>query len=321
MTDDFSPLVSIIIPVYNGGKYMREAIDSAIAQTYRNIEIIVVNDGSSDAGETERIAGTYGDRIRYFAKPNGGVSSALNMGIRNMRGAYFSWLSHDDVYTPDKIEKQIRALAELEDRETLIVCRTENIDEHSQPITLAVKHDRFLPENVVLSWDTVLMSLLRDGCLNGCALLIPKSVFDRCGNFDESLRFCQDLLMWEKIFLNKYSLYCIPSACVKSRVHSGQLTQTGQALFHTDSEAMSGYMIPKLREVSTKEQNFLFEYIRFNAKHLNRNVVKRAYACAKEGNLLSVSQKVKIRISAAWGYVRPAVRRVYYAVSHKIKTT
>ena len=77
----YEPLVSIVIPVYNGANYMRQAIDSALAQTYGNIEIIVVNDGSTDGGETERIALSYGDRIRYFRKENGGCASALNYGI------------------------------------------------------------------------------------------------------------------------------------------------------------------------------------------------------------------------------------------------
>ena len=82
----YSPKVSIVIPVYNGANYLSEAIDSALAQTYSNIEILVVNDGSNDEGATERIAKSYGEKIRYFAKENGGVSSALNLGIREMHG-------------------------------------------------------------------------------------------------------------------------------------------------------------------------------------------------------------------------------------------
>ena len=83
MTD--APLVSIIIPVYNGSDYLKEAIESALAQTYSNIEILVVNDGSCDDGKTEEIALSYKDRIRYITKPNGGVSSALNLGIAQMK--------------------------------------------------------------------------------------------------------------------------------------------------------------------------------------------------------------------------------------------
>ena len=133
---EFNPKVSIIIPVYNGSDYMREAIDSALSQTYDNIEIIVVNDGSKDNGESERIALTYGDKIRYIYKENGGVSTALNEGIRHMSGEYFSWLSHDDVYTPDKIKKSVLALSQLSDKTTVIRCDSMHIDKNSEPIKM-----------------------------------------------------------------------------------------------------------------------------------------------------------------------------------------
>ena len=81
------PKVSIVIPVFNGENYLHEAIDSALAQTYKNCEIIVVNDGSTD--NTEAIAKSYGNKIRYFRKENGGGSSALNLGIDNMEGEDF----------------------------------------------------------------------------------------------------------------------------------------------------------------------------------------------------------------------------------------
>ena len=85
----FLPKVSIVIPVYNGANFLREAIDSALGQTYPNIEILVVNDGSDDGGETESIALSYGNQIRYFRKENGGVATALNFGIEHMKGDYF----------------------------------------------------------------------------------------------------------------------------------------------------------------------------------------------------------------------------------------
>ena len=115
----FNPLVSIVIPVYNGANYVSEAIESALKQTYKNIEVIVVNDGSTD--NTEKIVKKYGDKIRYFYKENGGVASALNLGIKNMKGEYFSWLSHDNIYYSNKIEIQIEALRTLIDRETIII--------------------------------------------------------------------------------------------------------------------------------------------------------------------------------------------------------
>ena len=87
------PLVSIIIPVYNGSDFLRQAVNSALGQTYTNIEVIIVNDGSNDNGKTEEVALSYGKRVRYLCKENGGVASALNFGISQMKGEYFSWLS------------------------------------------------------------------------------------------------------------------------------------------------------------------------------------------------------------------------------------
>ena len=102
------PKVSVIIPVYNGSNYLSDAINSALSQTYSNLEIIIVNDGSNDNGKTKEIALSYGNKIKYIEKENGGVSSALNIGIKNMTGEYFSWLSHDDIYYPNKIEESIK---------------------------------------------------------------------------------------------------------------------------------------------------------------------------------------------------------------------
>ena len=104
------PLVSIVIPVYNGSKYLGEAIDSALEQTYKNIEIVVINDGSKDNGKTRAVAKSYGDKIRYYEKENGGVSSALNYAIKMSKGQFISWVSHDDKILPEKIELQIEYL-------------------------------------------------------------------------------------------------------------------------------------------------------------------------------------------------------------------
>ena len=91
--DFYQPKVSIVIPAYNASNYLAEAIDSALAQTYSNTEIIVVNDGSKDDGATAAVAAKYGEKIRYVEKENGGSSSALNAGIANMTGEWFSWLT------------------------------------------------------------------------------------------------------------------------------------------------------------------------------------------------------------------------------------
>lgn len=119
MTEN-APLVSIVIPVYNGSNYLSEAIDCCLNQTYPHVEIIVVNDGSNDGGKSHAIATSYGSKIRYYEKENGGVSTALNLGIEKMKGQYFSWLSHDDLYLPQHIETQVEALIKTPGADSVI---------------------------------------------------------------------------------------------------------------------------------------------------------------------------------------------------------
>ena len=171
----FAPKVSIIIPVYNGSNYLKEAIDSALSQTYENIEVIVVNDGSNDNGATDQIAQGYGDKIRYLCKENGGVSSALNLGIREMTGEYFSWLSHDDKYEKGKVQNSVDYLASFKNTENLIaMCGGYYIDANSKRI----KDMQFdFSKDVVYSGKEVLQYLLTHGVLDACCLLIPKQAF------------------------------------------------------------------------------------------------------------------------------------------------
>jgi glycosyltransferase involved in cell wall biosynthesis len=207
--------VSIIIPVYNGSNYLRIAIESALSQDYSNIEIIVINDGSSDENKTRNIALTYIDKIRYFEKENGGVASALNLGISKMEGDYFSWLSHDDLYKPNKISSQISYLL--------------NTKLNSKNIILYSDFS-LVNENGVIFWNSDLSSSLNYSFriwltlfsqLNGCTLLIPKRAFDIVGGFDESLKHTQDYDLWGRLSY-KYEFVYVPINLVESRQHSEQ---------------------------------------------------------------------------------------------------
>ena len=314
------PLVSIIIPVYNGSNYVREAIDSALAQTYPNTEVIVVNDGSTDGGETDRIVREYGDRVRYYAKKNGGVSSALNMGIRQMEGEYFSWLSHDDAYEPDKIEKQVALLAQCDSPEsTLIYCRCMYMDADSQPIKDQRMSLHYTPHQLY-SANEVLHTLLRKTTFNGCCLLIPKKALIECGGFDETLRFCQDAFMWYSIFMKDYSLLCTDEVCVRNRIHGGQLTQKGQALFRKECSAISEILASEFEKISTPENNFLKAYLISDARHFSFGRVKAIIMLGKKKRLISGMTACKAYAVCAYGKIRPFIRKLYYTLFRRIKT-
>lgn len=216
MPKKFEPLVSIVIPVYNGSNYLSEAIDSALFQTYKNIEVIVINDGSKDDGKTEEVALSYGNKIKYLTKVNGGVATALNLGIEKMQGDYFSWLSHDDMYTEDKIEKQIEALSIIEDKKTIITGGYKVVNssgEYLHEVDPMSLHPIEKLENSVYP--------LFHGMIHGCAILIHKSHFERVGVFETTLPTTQDfelffrMLRGQKIIFQK-ELY------VKSRSHDEQ---------------------------------------------------------------------------------------------------
>src|SRR4051795_3380132 len=109
MGTDF-PLVSVVIPNYNYGRYVRQAVDSVLAQTYPSVEIIVVDDGSSD--DSVALLQSYGSSIKLVAQSNGGVHKARNRGIEESKGEFVAFLDADDWWEPTKLARQMELFAD-----------------------------------------------------------------------------------------------------------------------------------------------------------------------------------------------------------------
>lgn len=242
-----TPKVSIVIPVYNGANYLRDALDSALNQTYTNIEIVVINDGSNDNNATEEIALSYGDKIRYFKKPNGGVASALNYGISKMSGDYFSWLSHDDLYTNDKIEQQINFLFTLKDSSNAIVYSDFSVFTSDPNISRRIFINKIHPKAFGFH-------LAKENNIHGCTLLIPKKAFEELGIFDEKLRITQDYDLWFKM-AQKYEFHHIKADLVKARSHPQQDTITLNTKVKSDSDFLITKFILGLTDQELKLGN------------------------------------------------------------------
>jgi hypothetical protein len=204
--------------VYNGSNYLRAAIDSALAQTYGNCEIIVVNDGSAD--DTEEICLSYGDHIRYFRKENGGVATALNLAIEKMRGEYFSWLSHDDVYYPRKVEAQIEALKRDGDMRKIVLGDFDVLNQDTGE-RISVILNKIADEYQITNSVFPVVKCL----IAGCALLIHRSHFERVGTFNEKMRYVQDYNLWFRMFRKQKSLY-VNELMYSVREHGEQDTKT-----------------------------------------------------------------------------------------------
>lgn len=213
VSDNCKPLVTIVIPVYNGADFLADAIQSALDQTYEAIEIIVVNDGSNDGGATECVAQSFGDAIRYFSKPNGGVASALNLAILQMSGDYFSWLSHDDLYSKNKIERQMMALLSSLGSDTIAYSNYSIFSDN--PATAIPVHLKEISPIQFRCWLTL------ESSLHGCTLLIPRTALETCGGFNEALRTTQDYDLWFRL-AEKYQFLHIPEVLVQARCHVKQ---------------------------------------------------------------------------------------------------
>lgn len=315
------PLVSIVIPVYNGEDYLQEAIESALKQTYKNIEILVVNDGSTD--RTEQIAGAYGNKIRYFYKPNGGVASALNLAIEEMRGEYFSWLSHDDYDYPEKIEQLVGAVLGQENKDAVAYCNYSLLDQRTG-ILSPYKIEEYYSEKD--RFNGIFMTIQR--LMDGGSMLIPNSHFQRVGMFNEALRATQDYDMWFRMLKGKQVIH-VPKVLHVARVHAKQGSQT-MTVFFVEREQLFLRFLKELSAEDMKEmwgceycclQNFytMFEndisekgcaYVRMrlnqceeptDAARLRRQAKEKIYRLGGEGTK-------KIAIFGAGDYGRRVLR-------------
>jgi glycosyltransferase involved in cell wall biosynthesis len=270
----FNPKISIIIPVYNGSDFLREAIDSVIAQTYNNIEIIVINDGSNDKGETEKITRSYGKKIRYFKKENGGVATALNLGIEKMTGDYFSWLSHDDKYVPNRTKKMVSRINKELNKEDLILATSFAYFDKSTKFP-HIKSKRYVPSHP--------LSYLFLGYINGCSMLIPKSVLIKGGVFNKNLLTTQDFDLWFRLLRNNKLIY-LDEPLTLSRSHE---KQGSKAMLEEHIKECDELWISMMKELSNVEKSNIFgdEFSFYSAIYdflKNNTLYKEAISFAKK---------------------------------------
>lgn len=223
------PLVSIVTPCYNGEKYIRRFLDSVLNQTYPNIEMVIINDGSTD--NTEKIIQEYvkkfetkGYSLLCHSQENSGQSAAINYGLRIIRGKYFTWPDSDDILTEDCIEKKVAALEENTDA-SMVCCREAVIDD-DKPDTVKCILERKCKSNenffidLIMENDAMvncgsylvnlkdLLSCLKDGQIydvqkaQNWQLLLPLAYSKKC-------IFINDILYYYYIHKNSHSAQSI----------------------------------------------------------------------------------------------------------------
>ncbi|MCJ7617299.1 MAG: glycosyltransferase [Desulfobacterales bacterium] len=219
-----NPLVSIIIPTYNRGWTLKEAIDSVLAQDFTDFELIVADDGSND--NTQDILNSYKEDIIVLHQGNKGVSAARNRGIASASGQYIAFLDSDDLWLPQKLSTQVDF---FNTNPEALICQTEEKWIRNGIFANPKKRHR------KLSGDIFEQSLYL--CLvSPSAVMMKRSLFEKTGIFDESLPACEDYDMWLRVSC-RYPVFLIDTPLIIKRGgHDDQLSRTsGQDRYRIQS--------------------------------------------------------------------------------------
>ncbi len=204
--------ISVILPTYNRAWILREAVDSVLAQDYPNVELIVVNDGSTD--ETRIVLEEYGDRIIVLEQENRGVSAARNLGISSASGELISFLDSDDFWLPGKLSVQA---AFFHDHHEALICQTEEIwIRDGRRVNPKRKHKK---QSGMIFEPSLALCLVSPS-----AVMIRRELFEEVGLFDETLPACEDYDLWLRVAW-KYPVHLIDAPLIVKRGgHADQLS-------------------------------------------------------------------------------------------------
>ena len=199
MTDE-NPLVSVIIPVYNGGRYLRAALESVFAQTYRPFEVVVVDDGSAD--DSGVIAQSFPE-VRYIHQTNQGVAAARNNGIETARGEYFAFLDQDDLWAPEKLKLQVEYLLT-----------------HPEIGYTLTQQQFFLdPGETLPPWfRKELLDSVHTGWVLG-TLVVRRTIFEQIGNFATDYSAANDSDWFFRAKTAGIPMAVVPELLLRKRIH------------------------------------------------------------------------------------------------------
>ncbi|MFB3903307.1 MAG: glycosyltransferase family 2 protein [Acidobacteriota bacterium] len=208
------PSVSVVIPAFNQAGYLADAIQSVLAQTYSDYEIIVVDDGSTD--ETRAVVESQGPGIRYVWQENQGLAGARNTGIREARGRYVALLDSDDAWLPSFLSSMMW-LAESRREATVFYCGVIYIDERGCDLPQS-GHTRVLPRHELYE------TLLRYNFLIPSTIVMDRSAIVSAGLFDPAFRRLQDWELWIRLLRQGRTFAGLDECLVRYRIHKRSLS-------------------------------------------------------------------------------------------------
>lgn len=204
-----SDLISVIIPTYNYGKYIEEAIQSVLHQDYAPLEIVIVDDGSTD-NTCEIVKPYLTDNVRYYYQENKGNAAARNFGIRQARGTYIALLDADDLYLPHKLSRQMAYMKAHPECE-IVFARFRNVFSSAEEREIAMK-----------------LNPSQEAPLNHMTMLSRKELFFRVGFYDERHRISPDIYWLDRLSLvHKIPMVMLQEVLLLRRVHTDSISNQG----------------------------------------------------------------------------------------------
>lgn len=199
------PRVSVLIPCYNAGRYLAAALDSVLAQTYQDFEIIVVDDGSED--DSAAVAARY-PQVRYFYNAHSGISVTRNLAISKARGEIIVFLDADDLWVPEKLEKQVAYLDSHPECQ-LVYTLVQNFFD-GNPETMTQRQEQLLNANM-------------DNCLVTCC--IRRRLYETYGGYREDYPYGEDTHWVTRLWAAGVNMkHCIPEALYLRRIHDRNIS-------------------------------------------------------------------------------------------------
>lgn len=262
------PLISIIVPAYNAESHIKEAIESVLNQTYENLEIIVVDDGSSDK-TSEIIKSIQDPRVVYFYQGNQGQSAARNTGIKATKGKYVAFLDSDDLFLPEKLEEQIGFLESHPDCE---VCYCKIYHFYN-------KETEKLFYNPIESHSGFIFDkLLERNFINPLSVVLRKEILTKYGGFKNDWRRCDEQYLWLKLAFHQVKFCYLDKVLAYYRIHQKSLSGQAQYLKETAEKTLELLDLVKSWLKPEERKRYPFEKLKKSTKRklfIGRLLTKR----------------------------------------------
>lgn len=219
------PQVSVVIPAYNAAAFIADTVNSVLRQTYQDLEIIVVDDGSKDG--TVAALGAFGNRIRVHQQANGGVARARNTGVGLAQGTWVAFLDADDLWLPEKLERQLAiSSAPMTYTDRLNIGARGDLPELQSLVTPMSGGDLFV-------------ALLREGnFITNTSVMIRRDLFQKLGGFYTGLNGTEDWDLWIRV-AERHEIGFVPEPLVKYRFHAGSISRNYERMSRERTEVIS----------------------------------------------------------------------------------